>query len=306
MPLVANWQIKSKPINMHKAGFVNIIGKPNAGKSTLSNALVGEQLSIITPKASTTRHRILGIVNTDDYQMVLSDTPGIIEPAYKLHESMMHAVKDSIDDADVLIVLVDVSNPNLKEEHLAMIAASKSPILLIVNKIDLSTPAEVTKVISDLSAAINPKEVFAISALHGLDPQTLIDRIASYLPEHEAFYPKDQLTDRNTRFFTSEIIREKIFNLYEQEIPYSTEVIVHDYKEEQNIDKIYAYIIVERDSQKGIIVGKNGEGIKRIGTEARKDIEKFVGKKVFLDLRVKVEENWRKNELKLKHWGYLE
>ena len=199
---------------MHKAGFVNIIGKPNAGKSTLSNALVGEQLSIITPKASTTRHRILGIINTDEYQMVLSDTPGIIEPAYKLHESMMHAVKDSIDDADVLIVLVDVSNPNLMEEHLAMIVAAKSPILLIVNKIDLSTPAEVSKVINELSAVLNPKEVFAISALHGLDPQTLINRIASYLPEHEAFYPKDQLTDRNTRFFTSEIIREKIFNLY--------------------------------------------------------------------------------------------
>jgi GTP-binding protein Era len=291
---------------MHKAGFVNIIGKPNAGKSTLSNALVGEQLSIITPKASTTRHRILGIINTDDYQIVLSDTPGIIEPAYKLHESMMSAVKDSIDDADVLIVLLDVTNPELKEEHLAMIAAAKCPKLLIINKIDLSQPAEVDAVIRHMSELIQPAEVFAISALHGLNAEGLISRIATYLPEHEAFYPKDQLTDRNTRFFASEMIREKIFHHYEKEIPYSTEVIVHDYKEEPNIDKIYAYIIVERDSQKGIIVGKNGDGIKRIGTEARKDIEAFIGKKVFLDLRVKVEENWRKNELKLKRWGYLE
>lgn len=289
---------------MHKAGFVNIIGKPNAGKSTLSNALVGEQLSIITPKASTTRHRILGIINTDEYQIVLSDTPGIIEPAYKLHESMMSAVKDSIDDADVLIVLIDVTNPNLKEEHLQMISTAKCPILLIVNKIDLSNPADVESVIKNMSELIHPVEVFAISALHGLDSAGLLSKIAHYIPEHEAFYPKDQLTDRNTRFFASEMIREKIFHFYEKEIPYSTEVIVHDYKEEKNIDKIYAYIIVERDSQKGIIVGKNGDGIKRIGVEARKDIEAFIGKKVFLDLRVKVEENWRKNELKLKRWGY--
>jgi GTPase len=291
---------------MHKAGFINIIGKPNAGKSTLSNLLVGEQLSIITPKASTTRHRILGMVNTEEYQMVFSDTPGIIEPAYKLHESMMSAVKDSIDDADVLLVLVDVTNAELKEEHLKLIATAKCPVILLVNKIDLSNPTEVEKVIKTLSESINPKEVFAISALHGLDATGLLTKLAEYLPEHEAFYPKDQLTDRNTRFFTSEIIREKIFNLYEKEIPYSTEVIVHDYKEEANIDKIYAYIIVERDSQKGIIVGKNGDGIKKIGIQARKDIEAFVGKKVFLDLRVKVEENWRKNELKLKRWGYLE
>lgn len=291
---------------MHKAGFVNIIGKPNAGKSTLSNALVGEQLSIITPKASTTRHRILGIVNTDDYQMVLSDTPGIIEPAYKLHESMMVAVKESIEDADVLIVLVDVTNPELKEEHLRLIASAKCPVILIVNKIDLSKPADVEKVIRELSAHIQPKEVFAISALHGLNPEGLLKQIAAYLPEHEAYYPKDQLTDRNTRFFTGEIIREKIFNNFEKEIPYSTEVLVHDYQEGKELDKIYAYIIVERDSQKGIIVGKNGEGIKRIGMEARKDIEAFIGKRVFLDLRVKVEENWRKNEQKLKRWGYME
>ncbi len=303
MPPVANLPINT---NMHKAGYVNIIGKPNAGKSTLSNALVGEQLSIITPKASTTRHRILGIVNTEEYQIVLSDTPGIIEPAYKLHESMMNAVKDSIEDADVLIVLVDVTNPLLNEEHLALIAKSKSPVVLIVNKVDLSQPTEVEKVIRELSSVINPKEVFAISALNGVNAKSLLDNISKYLPEHEPYFPKDQLTDRNTRFFVGEMIREKIFNLYEQEIPYSTEVIVHDYKEEKNIDKIYAYIIVERDSQKGIIVGKNGEGIKRIGIESRKDIEKFVQKKVFLDLRVKVEENWRKNELKLKHWGYIE
>jgi GTP-binding protein Era len=291
---------------MHKAGFVNIIGKPNAGKSTLCNALVGEQLSIITPKASTTRHRILGIVNEEDYQMVFSDTPGMIEPAYKLHESMMNAVKESIDDADVLILLVDASNAALKPEYLEMIQKAKCPLILIVNKIDLSNPAQVKEVIQNLSQTLNPKEVFAISALHQLDATGLLKSIAAYLPEHEAFYPKDQLTDRNTRFFVSEMIREKIFNQFEEEIPYSTEVIVHDYKESDNIDRIYAYIIVERDSQKGIILGRNGSAIKKIGIEARQAIEAFVGKKVFLDLRVKVEENWRKNEQKLKHWGYLE
>jgi len=291
---------------MHKAGFVNIIGKPNAGKSTLCNALVGEQLSIITPKASTTRHRILGIVNEEDYQMVFSDTPGMIEPAYKLHESMMNAVKESIDDADVLILLVDASNAALKPEYLEMIQKAKCPLILIVNKIDLSNPVQVKEVIQTLSQTLNPKEVFAISALHQLDATGLLKSIAAYLPEHEAFYPKDQLTDRNTRFFVSEMIREKIFNQFEEEIPYSTEVIVHDYKESDNIDRIYAYIIVERDSQKGIILGRNGSAIKKIGIEARQAIEAFVGKKVFLDLRVKVEENWRKNEQKLKHWGYLE
>lgn len=293
-------------MSQHKAGYVNIIGKPNAGKSTLCNALVGEQLSIITPKASTTRHRILGIVNTEEYQVVFSDTPGIIEPAYKLHESMMSAVRDSIDDADVLIVLVDVTNTDLNEEHLKLIAAAKSPVILMVNKVDLSEPTKVAKVIKEVSEKINPKEVFAISAINGVNADSLLKTIVNYIPVHEPYYPKDQLTDRNTRFFVSEMIREKIFNNYEKEIPYSTEVIVHDYKEEANIDKIYAYIIVERDSQKGIIVGKNGEGIKKIGMEARKDIEAFVQKKVFLDLRVKVEENWRKNELKLKRWGYIE
>jgi len=293
-------------MSQHKAGYVNIIGKPNAGKSTLCNALVGEQLSIITPKASTTRHRILGIVNTDEYQVVFSDTPGIIEPAYKLHESMMSAVRDSIDDADVLIVLVDVTNYELNEEHLKLIAASKSPVILMVNKVDLSEPSKVASVIRELSEKIQPKEVFAISAINGVNADSLLKTIVNYLPVHEPYYPKDQLTDRNTRFFVSEMIREKIFNNYDKEIPYSTEVIVHDYKEEANIDKIYAYIIVERDSQKGIIVGKNGEGIKKIGMEARKDIEAFIQKRVFLDLRVKVEENWRKNELKLKRWGYLE
>ncbi|MCC6818370.1 MAG: GTPase Era [Bacteroidia bacterium] len=291
---------------MHKSGYINIIGKPNAGKSTLCNALVGEQLSIITPKASTTRHRILGIVNTAEYQAIFSDTPGIIEPAYKLHESMMSAVKDSIDDADLLIVLIDVTNPELKDEHLRMINSSKSPVILIVNKIDLSDPKTVSDVIKNMSEKLQPKEVFAISAINGINPESIMKQIVAYLPEHEPYYPKDQLTDRNTRFFVSEIIREKIFTNYEKEIPYSTEVIVHDYKEDSGIDRIYAYIIVERDSQKGIIVGKKGDGIKRIGIEARKDIEAFVQKKVFLDLRVKVEENWRKNETKLKRWGYLE
>lgn len=290
----------------HKAGYINIIGKPNAGKSTLSNLLIGEKLSIITPKASTTRHRILGLINTDEYQMVLSDTPGIIEPAYTLHESMMNAVKDSIEDADVLIILVDVNQPDWKEEYIKMVAKSEAKKLLVINKLDTSTPEKVQKVMDDFKTLIHFDEVMAISALNGLNIENFLNVIAQYLPEHEPYFPKDQLTDRNTRFFVSEMIREKIFNLYEQEIPYSTEVIVHDYKEGANLDKIYAYIIVERDSQKGIIVGKNGDGIKRIGIESRKEIEAFVGKKVFLDLRVKVEENWRKDNKKLKHWGYLE
>lgn len=289
---------------MHRAGFVNIIGRPNAGKSTLSNALIGENLSIVTPKASTTRHRILGIINSEESQIILSDTPGIIDPAYKLHDSMMAAVKDSIEDADVLIVLVDVNQAELNEEHIRLLSSASCPILLIVNKIDLATPDIVENVIRELSGLLHPNEVFAISALHGLNAEGLLKHISTYLPEHPPFFPKDQLTDRNTRFFVSEIIREKIFQMFEKEIPYSTEVIVHDYKEDVRIDRIFAYIIVERDSQKGIIVGKNGEGIKKIGIAARHDIEKFVGKKVFLDLRVKVEENWRKNELKLKRWGY--
>lgn len=293
-------------MTQHKSGFVNIIGKPNAGKSTLCNALVGEQLSIITPKASTTRHRILGIVNEEDFQIVFSDTPGIIEPAYKLHESMMTAVKDSIEDADVLIVLADVKNPDFKEEQKKLISGAKCPVILIVNKLDLSTPEEVNAVMTRLTEEFKPTEVMAISALNGVNRESIIKCIVQHLPVHEAYFPKDQLTDRNTRFFVSEMIREKIFHLYEKEIPYSTEVIVHDYKESKDIDRIYAYIIVERDSQKGIIVGKNGEGIKRIGTDARKDIEKFIQKRVFLDLRVKVEEDWRKNEQKLKRWGYME
>lgn len=292
--------------NTHKAGFVNIVGKPNAGKSTLSNLLVGEHLSIITPKASTTRHRILGIINTEDSQIVLSDTPGIIEPAYKLHDSMMVAVKESVEDADVLIVLVDVTNPNFKEEQSLLISKAKCPIILVVNKIDLSDAKEVDKVMGELIIAFSPKETFAISAINDFNPESLLKVIQQYLPFHEAFYPKDQLTDRNVRFFVSEFIREKIFHFYEQEIPYSAEVIVHDYIEGKKLDKIYAYIIVERDSQKGIIVGKNGSGIKKIGMEARKDIEKFVGKQVFLDLRVKVEPDWRKNDLQLRRLGYIE
>lgn len=303
MPPADNWPTNT---NMHKAGFVNIIGRPNAGKSTLSNALIGEQLSIITPKASTTRHRIKGILNTEEYQLILSDTPGIIDPAYKLHESMMTSVNECIDDADVLIVLVDVTNASFTDEHYALFKRATCPVLLILNKIDLSTPEEVNKVMTELQEKIQPKETFALSVLGGMNTESLIKTIAAYLPEHEPYFPKDQLTDRNTRFFVSEMIREKIFHHYEQEIPYSTEVIVHDYKEERNIDKIYAFIIVERDSQKGIIIGKNGEGIKRIGVEARKDIEAFLQKKVFLDLRVKVEENWRKDERKLKHWGYID
>ncbi len=287
--------------NKHRAGFVNIVGKPNAGKSTLCNALVGEQLSIITPKASTTRHRILGILNSDDYQCILSDTPGIIEPAYKLHENMMEQVSESIEDADVLIVLADVNNCNFNENHISLIQKSKCPKIVMVNKIDTATQQKVTEVMAKLSDLFKPVETFAISALHGISAEGIIKVLVSYLPTHPPYFPKDQLTDRNTRFYVSEIIREKIFNQYDKEIPYSTEVFVHDYIEQANIDKIYAYIIVERNSQKGIIIGANGNDIKKVGIAARKDIEAFVGKKVFLDLRVKVISDWRNNENKFKH-----
>ncbi len=288
----------------HRAGFVNIIGNPNAGKSTLSNQLVGEKLSIISPKASTTRHRILGIINEDEYQVILSDTPGIIEPAYPLHQSMMMAVKDSIEDADVLIILLDVNQPNIKEEYWEMIEKSEAKKWLIINKIDTSSPQKANELIKEFNLKIKFDESFALSALNGLNSKVFLDKLATYLPFHEPFFPKDQLTDRNTRFYVSEIIREQMYLLFDQEIPYSTEVIVHDYKEGEELDKIYAYIIAERDSQKKIIVGTNGNSIKKIGINSRKKIEDFIQKRVFLDLRVKVEENWRKDKLKLKRMGY--
>ncbi|MBC7425294.1 MAG: GTPase Era [Bacteroidia bacterium] len=289
----------------HKAGFVSIIGKPNVGKSTLSNKLVGERLSVVTPKASTTRHRIFGIINTDEYQIVFSDTPGIIEPAYKLHEGMMDIVNDSVNDADVILFVADVADEGPEPHHLEKLKQAKCPVILVLNKMDLSNQKEVSDSIEKWKDIIPFSEILPISAISGFNVDGLLKLMLQFIPEHEPYYPKDQLTDRPERFFITEIIRGVIFDLYDKEIPYSTEVVIIAYEEGVKLDKIYANIIVERQSQKGIVIGKLGEGIKRIGTTARKDIELFLQKKVFLDLKVKVEENWRKDDRKLQKFGYI-
>ena len=259
----------------HKAGFVNIIGNPNVGKSTLMNAFVGERLSIITSKAQTTRHRILGIVNGDDFQMILSDTPGIIKPAYQLQESMMGFVKSAFEDADVLLYLVELGEKALKDEaFFNKITSAKIPVLLLINKIDKG----------------NVQEVFK--------------RIIDVLPESPAFYPKDQLTDKPERFFVNEIIREKILMHYKKEIPYSVEIDTEEFFEEENIIRLRSVIMVERETQKGIIIGHKGSALKRVGVEARKDLEKFFGKQVHMELYVKVNKNWRSNDRQLKRFGY--
>jgi len=289
----------------HKAGFVNIIGNPNVGKSTLMNALVGEKLSIITSKAQTTRHRILGIVNDDDYQIVFSDTPGIIKPAYELQASMMDFVKSAFDDADVLIYMVEVGEKELKNEaFFNKIIHSKIPVILLLNKIDISTPEAVQEKIDYWRAKVPNSFVYVISALEKFNVESVFYKIIELLPESPPFYPKDQLTDKPERFFVNEKIREKILQHYKKEIPYAVEVETEEFIEEEKIIRIRAVIMVERDTQKGIIIGHKGSAIKRIGTEARKDLELFFSKKVFLDLYVKVNKNWRSNDRQLKRFGY--
>ncbi len=289
----------------HKAGFVNIIGNPNVGKSTLMNALVGEKLSIITSKAQTTRHRILGIVNDDDYQIIFSDTPGIIKPAYELQESMMDFVKSAFDDADILIYMVEVGEKELKNEaFFNRIINSKTPVILLLNKIDKSTQEEVEEKIEYWKNKVPNAFVYVISALERFNVNTLFEKIIELLPEAPAFYPKDQLTDKPERFFVNEAIREKILKHYKKEIPYSVEVETEEFFEEEHIIKIRSVIMVERETQKGIIIGHKGSAIKRVGTEARKDLEVFFGKKVFLELYVKVNKNWRSNDRQLKRFGY--
>ncbi|WP_207429086.1 GTPase Era [Pedobacter sp. SYSU D00535] len=288
----------------HKAGFVSIVGKPNAGKSTLMNALVGEKMSIITPKAQTTRHRILGIVNEEDYQIVFSDTPGVIKPNYALQESMMGAVNDSLVDADVILLVTDINERHDEYDVIEKLKSTLSPVAVIINKIDKSTQEAVEAKIAFWKEALNPKAVFAISALKEYNTRAVMEFILENLPEHPAYYEKDTLTDRNERFFVSEIIREKIFKLYEKEIPYSTEVIITSFKEMDNINRISAEIIVERDSQKNILIGKSGEMMKKVGTYARKDIEEFLQKKIFLELFVKVIPDWRSKKNYLKRFGY--
>lgn len=289
----------------HKAGFVNIIGNPNVGKSTLMNALVGEKLSIVTPKAQTTRHRILGIVNADDYQIVFSDTPGILNPAYELQESMMDFVKSAFDDADVIIYMVEVGETQIKnEQFLKRIKHSKVPVILLLNKIDLSTPKEVEERIQFWRDLVPNSFVYVISALEKFNVESVFYKIIELLPESPPFYPKDQLTDKPERFFVNEKIREKILTHYKKEIPYAVEVETESFQEEANIVRIRSVIMVERDTQKGIIIGHKGKAIKRVGAEARKDLEIFFNKKVYLELFVKVNKNWRSNNNQLKRFGY--
>lgn len=288
----------------HQAGFVSIIGKPNVGKSTLMNALVGEKLSIITPKAQTTRHRILGIVNEDNYQIVFSDTPGIIKPRYGLQDSMMSSVKGSLADADLLLFVTDINEAHDENDVLEKILNTTIPIIVLINKIDNASQGEVDEKTAYWQEKLNPKHVFAISALHRYNIDGLLDTVLQFLPEHPAYYDKEDLTDRTQKFFVSEIIREKIFNNYQKEIPYSTEVIIKSFKEEETITRISAEIIVERDSQKNILIGKGGSMLKKVGTEARKDIEKFLDQKVFLETFVKVLPDWRSKKNYLKSFGY--
>ena len=290
---------------MHKAGFVNIIGNPNVGKSTLMNAFVGEKLSIITSKAQTTRHRILGIVNGDDFQAVLSDTPGIIKPAYELQESMMGFVKSALEDADVLIYMVEIGEKVLKDEDFFnKITNSKIPVLLLLNKIDNSNQEQLEEQSEYWQQKVPNAEFFPISALTGFHVKEVFKRILDLLPESPAFFSKDQLTDKPERFFVNEKIREKILMHYKKEIPYAVEVVTEEFNEDEKIIRMRSIIMVERETQKGIIIGHKGAALKRVGVEARKDLQRFFGKQVHLELYVKVNKNWRSNQNQLKRFGY--
>ncbi|WP_242082356.1 GTPase Era [Aestuariivivens sediminis] len=289
----------------HKAGFVNIIGNPNVGKSTLMNALVGEKLSIITSKAQTTRHRILGIVNGEDFQVVFSDTPGIIKPAYELQESMMGFVKSAFEDADVLVYMVEIGEQELKDEDFFnKIIHSKLPVLLLLNKIDKSNQEQLEAQVQLWKEKVPHAEIIPVSALEGFQVREVFDRIIELLPESPPFYPKDQLTDKPERFFINETIREKILMHYKKEIPYAVEVDTEEFLEDDNIIRIRSVIMVERDSQKGILIGHKGKALKRVGIEARKDLEQFFGKQIHIQLYVKVNKNWRSNPNQLKRFGY--
>lgn len=294
----------------HKAGFVSIIGKPNVGKSTLMNVLVGERLSIITPKAQTTRHRILGIVNEEEYQIVFSDTPGIIKPKYSLQESMMNFVNGSLTDADVLLFVTDINETHDEDDVLDKILNRDIPTIVLINKIDKALQEQVDEKIAFWQEKLNPVSIYAISALHNHNVDGILDRVLEMLPEHPPYYDKEDLTDRSERFFVSEIVREKIFLNYQKEIPYSTEVIVKSFKDEElkngkgQMVRISAEIVVERDSQKNILIGSGGSMLKKVGTEARIEIEKFLDTKVFLELFVKVIPDWRSKKNYLKSFGY--
>ena len=289
----------------HRSGFVNIIGNPNVGKSTLMNQLVGERLSIITSKAQTTRHRIMGIVNGDDFQIVYSDTPGILKPNYKLQEKMMKFVRGAITDADVLLYVTDtVEETSRSEDIIEKVRLSGIPTIVVINKVDLTTPAKLEELVVKWQERLPDAIIAPCSAKERFNIEGIFDLILERLPEGEPFYPKDTLTDKTLRFFASEIIREKILLNYDKEIPYSCEIAIESYKEEANIDRIQATIYVSRSSQKGIVIGHKGEKLKKVGQAARHDLEEFLGKRVYLELYVKVNEEWRNSEGQLRRFGY--
>ena len=290
---------------MHKAGFVNIIGSPNVGKSTLTNAILGEKLAITTAKAQTTRHRILGMRNTEEYQLILSDTPGIIDPAYKLQESMMEAVQTVFDDADVLVYMVEIGEKKGKSEAvISRLAKTNKPVILAINKIDTGNQTLLDETINAWKAQLPNAAIWSISALEKFQIDALLDNIVEMLPEHPPYYPKDQLTDKSERFVVNEVIREKILLSYDKEIPYAVEVETEAFKVEESIIKISSIIYVERSSQKGILIGHKGAALKKVGTLARKDLQRFFDKKIHLELFVKVSKDWRSNTNALKRFGY--
>lgn len=291
---------------MHKAAFISIIGKPNAGKSTFINALMGQHFCIVSPKAQTTRHRIKGFITTDEYQLVFSDTPGIIVPKYKMQEAMMEAMKESLEDADLLLLIHDETDSELSTEVLDVLNNFKGQKILILNKVDKLTEPQIVEKTEHWKASGHFYGVAPFSSVHPFNKSMLVNFLVELSPEHPAYYPDDEISDRSTRFFLAEFIREKILFFYEKEIPYSVEVKIDNFKEEENLIRISALIYVERDSQKAILIGKGGLALKKVASEARKDMEKFLDKPVFLDVFVKVKDNWRNNDLELKRFGYKE
>lgn len=290
--------------SIHKAGFVSIIGKPNVGKSTLMNALVGERLSIITSKAQTTRHRIMGILSGDNFQIIYSDTPGILEPKYELQASMMRFVSNALIDADVILFVTDLEEKYAGEAVIEKINQMEIPVIFVMNKIDLGKGSQAHDKLAYWKELVKADEYLSVSALQGAGVDKVFEAILQHLPEHPPYYPKDEITDKPERFFAAEIVREKIFLNYQQEVPYSSEVVVTEFKEEPDIIRMRCEIYVERESQKGILIGKKGEALKTVGTQAREDMEKFFGKKVYLEQHVKVAPNWRKKQQQLNRFGY--
>lgn len=288
----------------HKAGFVSIIGYPNVGKSTLMNSLVGERLSIISSKAQTTRHRIMGIIGGDDFQIVYSDTPGILDPKYSLQKSMLGYVYEALEDADIILYVADLYETDPEEQILESIKATGVPIIVVINKIDLDKDNRVNELIEKFQEKLNPHKIIPVSAMLKANVDTVYETLLELLPEHPAYFPKDELTDKTERFFAAEILREKIFLNYKKEVPYSCEVVITSFKEEETIIRILAEIYVERRTQRAILIGDKGSALKKTGTEARLEMEAFFGKKVYLEQYVRVEPDWRKNDNQLKRFGY--